>query len=323
MAPRRSRRDLSLVRARQIIFDRKTPQLIRARKGVLSLAELVEQTGLSLARAREEMRRLCESYGGEPHSGLDGHVVYAFPELMTTLNSRLDVKEPRPAWVRFDDPMDHARTARSRVGLGLLSIGVGAAALTGAPVLLATSGELGALGALAGGSLALAVGVRSVLRHHPYFRFRQVRTLRRYALGHVVETALAGKGVVSLQRTVRFIQGRAGKRRVKRSAVEAALRELAREFDAPITIEGDDLFFGFRHVKRQFLASRLVRKSLSLGRSVHGQTVFDSGDSPLEATERELAAFDSELARRGVVGDPTGPPGAEGVADDTRGGETV
>ena len=81
----------------------------------------------------------------------------------------------------------------------------------------------------------------------------------------MVETALAGKGVVSLERATRLIQSRAGRVKVRRAAVEAALRRLALEFDAPITSQGGDLFFGFRNVKRQFLASHLLRRELRLG----------------------------------------------------------
>lgn len=284
-----------LAEARRAAFDRKTLRLIRARTGVLSLAELVEQTGLPLPAAETEMRRLAESWGGEPHVGLDGHVVYAFPPLMDSVHGRFAAREPRPAWVRSEDPMDHARIGRRRGRRGLIWIGAGAATLVAAPFLGGLSSATLGVAAAAAGGVLVTLGVRDVLWHHPRFRFRQRDTLRRYALGHVVQTALAGKGVVSLERTVRFIQGRAGRRRVPRKAVEAALRDLAREFGAPITAEGGDLFFGFRSVKRQFLASHLLRRQLALGRRVDGEAVFDTEDAPAAAAARELALFDREL----------------------------
>jgi hypothetical protein len=291
--------------ARRTAFDRKTLRLIRARAGVLSLAELVEQTGLPLPAAETEMRRLAESWGGEPHVGLDGHVVYAFPPLMESVHGRFVAREPRPAWVRSEDPMDHARIGRRRGRRGLIWIGAGAAMLVGTPLLLALSSATLGVAAAAAGGVLVAFGVRDVLRHHPRFRFRRKETLRRYALGLVVQTALAGKGVVTLERTVRFIQGRAGKRRVPRDAVEAALRDLAQEFGAPITTEGGDVSFGFRSVKRQFLASHLVRRQLALGRVVGGSAVFDTEDAPAAAAARELALFDRELGVRAT--DVPGP----------------
>lgn len=237
---------------RGVGFDRKTVQLIRAREGVICLAELVEHTGQSLADARVEMRRLAECFGGVPHTSLDGHVVYAFPDLMTSVHGRFGPHEPRPAWVRSWDPIRPARR--------------------------------GAIGRLL---------------HR--LRFRHEPTVRRYLLGLVIETALAGKGVVSLRRAVLYLQARAGRRSVGHKVVERALRGLAAEFDAPITTLDGDLFFGFRNVKRQFLASLLVRRQARLGRTASGPTVFDTADSPLVAEARELEAFDQALAEGRAV----------------------
>jgi hypothetical protein len=69
-------------------FDHKTLNLIRARRGVLSLAELVEHTGLTMHDAELEMRHLERAYGGESISSLDGHLVWVFPQLMTTAHGR-------------------------------------------------------------------------------------------------------------------------------------------------------------------------------------------------------------------------------------------
>jgi hypothetical protein len=248
-------------RSAEFAFDRRTLRLIRTREGVISYAELVEHTGLPLVEAEEEMARLAESYGGVPHPSWDGHVVWAFPELMSSSHGRFQSREPRPGWVRSDDPMEAARAARR----GLV------------------------------GRLLHAI------RHPRYFRFRDRHVLRRYALGHVIQTALQGKGVVSLGRTVKYLQARAGKRHVSRSAVLAALRQLAGEFDAPITEMNGDLFFGFRNVKRQFLASHVVRRQIRLGNTASGRTVFDSADSPLSGSRRDLESFDRELFASRVV----------------------
>jgi hypothetical protein len=242
-------------RAAEVAFDRKTLRLIRTLEGVVSMAELVEHTGLPLAEADAEMKRLAECYGGVPHVALDGHVVWAFPELMSSTLGRLGGREPRPAWARAEDPMERARAGRH----GLPRRAVGA------------------------------------VLNHPWIRFRSRRALRRYALGHVIQASLAGKGVVSLGRTVAYLRARAGGRTVSRRAVEGALRQLAHEFDAPISETNGELFFGFRNVKRQFLASHLVRRRLRLGRRASGRTVFDTADTPRRAGQRDLESFDLEL----------------------------
>ena len=311
----RPRRRAALAQARRIIFDRRTLRLIRARAGVLGLAELMEQTGLPRREAESEMRRLVEAWGGEAHVGLDGHVVYAFPELMSSVHGHFDVREPRPAWVRAEDPMDHARDRHRRARVATAAAGLGVGALLAVPLLIAASAPLaGALGVTVASLSLLAAGARGLLRNHRRFRFRQRDTLRRYALGCVVETALRGKGVVSLDRTVRVLEARADGLSVSRAAVERALRELAEEFDAPITTQGKDVFFGFRNVKRQFLASHLVRRRLALGRTTQGTTVFDTADPPDVASARELSLFDLELAARAedegalAAGPPIPPP---------------
>ncbi len=233
---------VSAVSATGVPFDRKTVQLIRAREGVLSIAELVEHTGLRAAQARREMERLAEAYGGAAQPSLDGHLVWVFEDLMATAHGGFPDREPRPAWVRARPPV------------------------------LARDWFLRLFGP------------------------SRQDTLRRHALGLVVQTALAGKGVVSLQRAIDYLAAREGRRPARR-VVEAALRDLAFDFDAPVTTLGGDLFFGFRNLKRQFLASDLVRRRLRLGHTAGGATVFDSADTPERAAARELEAFDRELKK--------------------------
>ncbi len=283
-------------------FDRKTLRLIRARGGVLSMAELIEHTGLPLCEAREEMERLVELYGGEAHPSWDGHIVYAFPELMVSVHGDFAVREPRPAWVRCEDPMRRSKKRPLRAGLELIGSGIGLLASASPLLALPWVGvEVGAasLGLVIASSVVgvfvFGRGILRALRRTGRYRFRDADTLRRYALGYVFETALKGKGVVSLERTVQVLQRRAGKRKVSRSGVERALRQLAEEFDAPITELDGDRFFGFRNVKRQFLASHVQRARLQLARMAGGRTVFDSGDSPVVAAQRELEAFDRAL----------------------------
>jgi hypothetical protein len=249
-------------------FDHKTLNLIRARRGVLSLAELVEHTGLTMRDAQLEMGHLERDYGGESIPSLDGHRVWVFPQLMTTAHGRFATREPKPAWVRARAPLRRPAVGRSVVRFGLRH-------------------RVGAI-------------LRSTWSRHP-FRALSRRELRRFVLGHIYRVALGGKGVVSLDRAVAFVQTRVPRWRIRRSRMEAVLRGLAAEFDAPITAEGNGLFFGFRSIKRQFLASELVRCQLDLERRATGRIVFDSADSPMEAQRREIEMFDEELQRAKTI----------------------
>jgi hypothetical protein len=295
--PEESLRREDALRATWAGFDRKTLQLIRAREGVISLAELIEHTGLPLRDAREEMRRLAESYGGAPYASLDGHVVHAFPDLMASAHG-FPTREPRPAWVRFEDPIRASRIEARRERLVRALNAAGLVAAAAAPWLLwgaSPSSFLFATAICAVGVVVFGRNLRRSIGWHRLFRFKHARSVRRYLLGLVIQTALAGKGVVSLGRAVDYVKARAGKRRVSRASVEAALRDLAVEFEAPITETDGEIFFGFRNIKRQFLASHVVRREMRLGRTAQGSTVFDTADSPLAAAQRELDSFDREL----------------------------
>jgi len=280
-------------------FERKTLQLIRAREGVISLAELVEHTGLPVVEAEREMRRLVEWYGGVPQLSLDRHVVYAFPELMTTAHGRFPDREPRPAWLRARDPIRASR-GRGRCETFQLALSLGGlgAAIAVSWLALGPSGSTVVFAAAAAATGLVLVGprVRRALEDLPLLRFSTRANLRRYLLGHVVESALAGTGIVSATRAAEYLRARAGGRRVRRAAVEAALRELAAEFDATVSETNGERFFRFRNVKRQFLASHMVRKRMRLARTASGPTVFDTADSPEVATARELREFDRALS---------------------------
>jgi len=275
---------------------------------VVSIAELVEHTGLSVAGAAREAERLVALYGGEAHTSWDGHVVYAFPELVASAHGDLRLREPRPAWVWCEEPMVDPRP--SRLTGRAVAFGGAVAALgwfatfppgaAGRVLLLAC-----VAGASAGAAFALCGVVAGRLGRLPRVRLRRDETVRRYLLGHVFETALRGKGVVSLERAVTHLASRTGVR-LGRRKVERVLRGLAAEFDAPVLQLEGDLFFGFRNVKRQFLASHVQRVRLGLGRDAEGSAVFDSGDPDEAAAERELRLFDLELAEgnHGVGGSP-------------------
>jgi len=154
--------------------------------------------------------------------------------------------------------------------------------------------------------------------------------IRRLALGHVFETALAGRGVISVETTRRYLAARTGGLAPGRRRTEKVLPRLAGEFGAPVTREGGELFFGFRNVKRQFLAAEVVRRRLRLGDAVSGETVFDTGDSPRAAAERDALRFDRELedpapssAREPGPQEMPGPQDAAGSQDATGSQQTT
>jgi hypothetical protein len=117
------------------------------------------------------------------------------------------------------------------------------------------------------------------------------------------------------------VQARIKNRVVDPTEVEAALHQLAAEFNADVTSgeaggDGDvgpsgkgvasragalstasgSLQFHFPAIRRQFLASEAMRRRLKLDEGKLGEVVYSSADSDQEAYAREEASFDRELA---------------------------
>ena len=296
-------------------LDRGTLRLIRARKGALTTAELVEHTALALPDAEEEMGRLLGSYAGEPAVSPDGELVYTFPELMTSAHGAVKAREPNPAWMRMEYPLELTGNEKKHdaVIIGMNGFTLVAAATAPSFIIpqvstfypsLAWLGDTAGLVALVlipvvFSVLFFSVPLLRVLGVRRENRAREARNVRRLVLGLVYRQALAGGGGITVDAATAHVKAKMKDRTVDRSEVEAALHQLAAEFDADVTSgEGQDgpLRFSFPAIRKQFLASETVRRNLKLEDTRIGQVVYSSGDSAEEESERDQAAFDRELA---------------------------
>ena len=285
-------------------LDRSTLRLIRARKGVLTTSELMEHTALALPDVEEEMGRLLGSYAGEATVSRDGELVYAFPEIMTSAHGRVKAKEPNPAWLRMEYPLELTGNEKKHdaiiVGMNGFTLVAGATA----PWFIFPQLGIGGTAAFVG--LVVIPVVFSVLFYSiPLFRIfsvrrenraRAARNVRRQVLGLVYREALAGKGSVSLDKAVAHVKSRLKDQSVDQSEVEGALHQLASEFNADVSAGPDGaLLFTFSAIRRQFLASETVRRRLKLGDRAVGEVVYSSADTSTEESARDQARFDREL----------------------------
>jgi len=296
-------------------LDRGTLRLIRARKGALTTAELVEHTAMALPDAEEEMGRLLGSYAGEPTVSRDGELVYTFPELMTSAHGAVKAREPNPAWMRMEYPLELTGNEKKHdaVIVGMNGFTLVAAATAPAFIIPQVSSyypSLAWLGGTAGfwglviipvvfSVLFFSIPLLRVLGVRRENRAREARNVRRQVLGLVYREALAGGGAVTVEAATAHVQARMKDRTVDPGAVEAALHQLAAEFDADVSAgesgEGS-LRFSFPAIRKQFLASETVRRRLKLEEGKIGKVVYSSADSAEEGSERDQAAFDRELA---------------------------
>ena len=84
---------------------------------------------------------------------------------------------------------------------------------------------------------------------------------------------------------------------MKGALVLKELEKLAAEFDA--AVEADDAGFRYRFpaIRETFVEAELMRRQLRLQDQKLGPIVYATSDTGTEASQRDLDAFDRELAR--------------------------
>ena len=188
--------------------DRGVIRLIRARKGTVTVPELVRHTGLPVAEAEEEMGRLMGAYGGDVHVSREGELVYSFAELLVSAHGRVRVREPAPAWQRLEKAADFTgNKTGTNVLVGSLNGFNLLAALT-APVLIFPPLGLGGLGAEIGliwvpaifSTLFFAVPLGRWFGHRAENARRRLRNVRKVLLGMVFRQSLGGAAALSAER---------------------------------------------------------------------------------------------------------------------------
>jgi hypothetical protein len=72
---------------------------------------------------------------------------------------------------------------------------------------------------------------------------------------------------------------------------------LAAEFNADVKVDDEGLTsFSFPALRAEFVATERARRDLGLEKREIGEVVYSSADDEIQASEREAAAFDRELA---------------------------
>ena len=314
----------------QVQKDRSVLRLIRARRGVITSAELVEHTGLSVADADEEMGRLTGAYGGDPRVSDRGEVVYAFPGLMKSAHGRVRAKEPNPAWMRLEYPKKLTGNAvGSNVGIGALNgfnlvasfvLGLGPAVGT-ATVEAVPVGPLWfwGLGVVPAAFSTMFFGI-PLLRSLTLGREnagRMRRNVRRLLVGLVYERSISAVRWITVGEAIGYVQQRLKDWKVSPKVVLREMEKLAAEFDA--AVEADDAGFRYRFpaVRESFVEAELMRRRLRLQDQKLGRIVYATSDTGTEASRRDRAAFDKELARAEVdVSRYLPSPGRVGYEED-------
>ena len=291
-------------KATQKQLDRSVLRLIRSRGGVITEAELVQHAALTATEAEEEMGRLLGSYDGEAAVSPDGELVYAFPQVMTSAHGRVAAREPNPAWLRLEYPLE---LTGNTAGANALVVGINAfnlLAAASAPWFIFPRLGLGGPAAFVGlvlvpvvfSALFFGVPLLRMLAVKLENRRRAERNVRRVLLGLVYRRSLGSGQGVDLDEAHRFVASRLENQVVSRESVERSLHDLASEWEGDVSVgDAGELLFSFPAIRRQFTASETVRQTLQLENRSLGDIVFSTSDTAEQASERDLALFDRTL----------------------------
>ena len=314
----------------QVQKDRSALQLIRARNGVLTSAELVEHTGLALPDANEEMGRLTGAYGGDPRVSERGEVVYAFPGLMKSAHGKVRAREPKPAWLRLEYPKKlTGNNAGANWGIGAMNgFNLAAATVIGlGPALQTTTAAVvpvdplwfWGLGVvpLAFSSMFFGIPlVRSLgLGRENAGRLR--RNVRRLLIGLVYGRSVGAVRWVTVGDAIGHVTQRLKDWNVSPRVVLRELETLAAEFNADVEAVDDGFRYRFPAVRETFVEAELTRRALKLRDQKLGRIVYATADTSAEASKRDMEAFDRELKRAEVdVSRYLPSPGEVGYEED-------
>lgn len=287
--------------------DRSTVQLIRARNGVLTVAELVEHTALPLDQAEEEMGRLTGAYGGDPRVSPKGEVVYAFPGLMKSAHGKVRAREPKPAWLRLEYPKKlTGNSGGANFVIGAMNgFNLAAGSVLGLAPFLQASGAVPfdplwfwGLGVVpvTFSALFFAVPLTRSLGLRSENGARRRRNARRLLVGTVCRNSVGTVKWVSAGDAVARTARALGGERADLAAAKQQLETLASELGADVEADDDGFRYRFPSVREAFVEAELVRRELALDDQKLGRVVYSTADTNAEAAQRDMAAFDRELA---------------------------
>lgn len=281
--------------------DRRIAAWIRSRKGVVTTAELVEQTGLPYAEADSEMGRLLGAFNGEAHISEEGEVVYSFKELMMSAEDDVAARDVPPAWHKLEVPRKvTGNKARDNWIIGFFNaFNLFFAAVSPFvifPILgiRGTGANVGlVLIPLVFSLLFFAVpAIRSVFVRGENGK-RHRRNVRKLVLKNVF-------GAARKHTAMRTDEARSDVQRAlsqlktsgEEAVIEAQLGAVATELEAE---QEDELRLRFPLIERALDESETVRRGMRLDQQRLGEIVFATADDELQAHARESREFDKAL----------------------------
>lgn len=278
-------------------------QFIQSRRGVVTVADIVEMTGLNASEADEELGRLLGALGGDVEVSDEGELLYSFPELMLSASGRVSAKPPLLAWQRLEPQRSLTGNKKSWNGtiIGfnafnlLMSVAIAPAVLM--PI-LGISGAAATVGLVAIPALFsilfFAIPLVRKARLAKENAERHDRNVRKLTLRKAIPAAIEDKSVTAKQILADARLPGDDAPPVTAEEVDGALTLLASEFMGDVESAPGQLIYTYDGIRSANLEATRARKQLALDHQEIGEIVFDTGDD--ELNERmEMREFDERL----------------------------
>ena len=286
--------------------DREFLRFIRARRGAVSAADLVQATGLPMEEAESELARLMAAHDGDVEVTEDGTLVYVFPSLMVSAHGEVREREIPVAWRRLEPKLpltgNSAGSNAAIIGINTFNLAAAASAPWFIFPRLGIGGPAAEIGLIwIPVIFSMAFFAVPLLRAPGVWREnarRAARNVRKAILGLVSRASLAKEGPapVELEEARSLLRNSPHGAAFRTSDVTGVLDRLVAEFDGEVevTAEGSTRFRfpGFRHAME---AANRLRARLGLGSGGVGRIVYASDDDGAAQGDRDLESFDREL----------------------------
>jgi hypothetical protein len=291
--------------------DREVLLFIRARRGVVTAAELVQHAGMGLDEAESELARLMVAHDGDAEASENGTLLYLFPGLMVSAAGPVAERESAPAWRRLEprQPLTGNSTGTNVLIGGINAFNLAAAAT--APLFIFPRLGLGGPAAEVGliwipvafSTMFFAVPAARWLQVNRENTRRAVRNVRKVLVGLVSKVTLGAADAEAMADTeaeARVREALPGRTHA-RVPVRDQLDRLVAEFDGEVEPADEGTFrYRFPLFRAQIAAAHEARRRLALEARDVGRIVFSSADDAIEESRRDLDTFDRELAAGGT-----------------------
>jgi hypothetical protein len=286
--------------------DRDIIALVRARKGVITTAELMAHTGWTREQAGEQLARLMAAHNGDVQATGNAQLIYTFPELMLSAHGPVRVTEPPPGWRRLERTQQITGNSSGTNALVIGMNGFNLVASLSAPWTIFPA--LGISGPIATAALVWVPLVFStVFFSIPLLRRVSVRrenakrlrrNIRRVLMGQVQEASIRNQPL-NPDSTAASLRAALEDKTIGDHIVADELGRLATDFEASVERSPNGgVAFRFPALRLELEAGERMRAELALERRRVGAIVYSTEDDSSDESRRDLANFEAELRRR-------------------------